>query len=155
MSAPTLTLDVPAARPAGNHPTSRVRVCDTTGLPVCLTAQSFIRLHAVSAVVFLLVGGLAAILLGLTRWPAVHLLPVQMYYRLLTLHGLNMLIFWIINFEIAILYFAGTVLLNSRLFSTKLAWTALALMVGGSLMVDYAIYQGGSDVLMTSYLPLI
>jgi cytochrome c oxidase subunit 1 len=155
MSAPTLALDVPSVRPAGNHAPARVRVCDTTGLPVCLTAETFIRLHAVAAVVFLLVGGIAAILLGLTRWPVVHLLPTQMYYRLLTLHGLNMLIFWIINFEIAILYFAGTILLNSRLFSRRLAWTGFGLMTGGSLMVDYAIYQGGSDVLMTSYLPLI
>ena len=155
MSAPTLTMDVPSARPAGNHPPSRVRRCDTTGLPVCLTAQTFIRLHAVAAVIFLLVGGIAAILLGLTRWPAVHLLNTQIFYRILTLHGLNMLIFWIINFEIAILYFAGTVLLNSRLFSKGLAWTGFGLMAGGSLMVDYAIYQGGSDVLMTSYLPLI
>ena len=31
-----------------------VRTCDTTGLPVCLTAQRFIKLHAVVAVVFLL-----------------------------------------------------------------------------------------------------
>lgn len=150
-----LDTEVLAARPAGNHPPGRVRTCGTTGLPVCLTGETFIRLHAVAAVIFLLVGGIAAILLGLTRWPAVHLLNTQWYYRLLTLHGLNMLIFWIINFEIAILYFAGTVLLNSRLFSKGLAWTGFGLMAGGSVMVDYTIYQGTSDVLMTSYLPLI
>ncbi len=96
----------------GNHPTDQVRACDTTTLPVCLTAQKFIKLHAVAAVVFLLIGGIAALAIGLTRWPAVHLLDAQWYYRLLTLHGLNMLIFWILNFEIAVLYFAGTVLLN-------------------------------------------
>ncbi len=139
---------------SGNHPASEVRTCDTTSLPVCLTAQKFIRMHAVAAVVFLLIGGIAAILIGLTRWPAVHLLPAEWYYRLLTLHGLNMLIFWILNFEIAVLYFAGTVLLNTRLASRWAAWGCLGLMTVGAVMVDVAIAQGKSDVLMTSYVPL-
>ena len=92
----------------GNHPPGAVRTCDTTGLPVCLTAQRFIKLHAVVAVVFLLVGGIGAILLGAHalagRPPAAR---ATWYYRILTLHGLNMLIFWILYFEIAILYFVG------------------------------------------------
>ena len=83
-------------RPAGNHPAGMVRTCDTTGLPVCLTAEKFIKLHAVVAVVFLLIGGIGAILLGLTRWPAVHLLSAPWYYRILTLHGLDMLIVMIL-----------------------------------------------------------
>jgi cytochrome c oxidase subunit 1 len=138
----------------GNHPKDEVRACDTTSLPVCLAAQKFIKLHAVVAVVFLLIGGVAALALGLTRWPAVHLLDAQMYYRVLTLHGLNMLIFWILNFEIAVLYFAGTVLLNTRLASKGAAWICLVLMVVGAITVDAAIYAGKSDVLMTSYVPL-
>jgi cytochrome c oxidase subunit 1 len=139
---------------SGNHPASEVRSCDTTSLPVCLAGQKFIRMHAVVAVVFLLIGGIAALLLGLTRWPAVHLLDAQWYYRLLTLHGLNMLIFWILNFEIAVLYFAGTVLLNTRLASKNAAWAGFLLMLVGAVMVDVAIYAGKSDVLMTSYVPL-
>jgi cytochrome c oxidase subunit 1 len=131
-----------------------VRSCDTTGLPICLTGQRFIKLHAVIAVVFLLVGGVGAILLGLTRWPAVHLLDAEWYYRILTLHGLNMLIFWILNFEVAILYFVGTVVLNSRLFSARLAWVGFALMLVGGVIVDVAVLSGGNDVLMTSYAPL-
>jgi len=138
----------------GNHPIGQVRACDTTSLPVCLTAQKFIKLHAVTAVVFLLVGGIAALALGLTRWPAVHLLSAPWYYRLLTLHGLNMLIFWILNFEIAVLYFAGSVLLNSRLASKGAAWVGLLLMIVGAIVVDAAIFAGRSDVLMTSYVPL-
>jgi cytochrome c oxidase subunit 1 len=84
----------------------------------------------------------------------VHLLDAQWYYRVLTLHGLNMLIFWILNFEIAVLYFAGTVLLNSRLASKGAAWAGFLLMAVGAIMVDVAIFQGKSDVLMTSYVPL-
>jgi len=139
---------------SGNHPTSEVRSCGTTSLPVCLTAQRFIRWHAVVAVVFLLIGGIGALTLALTRWPAVHLLDAQWYYRILTLHGLNMLIFWMLQFEIALLYFAGTALLNTRLASKKAAYVCFGLMLAGGIMVDAAIFGGRSDVLMTSYVPL-
>ncbi len=151
-------MDVPAAAseldPRPNHAPGRMRTCDTTGLKVCLDAQTFIRLNAVFAVVYLLVGGVAALLLGLTRWPTVHLLDATWYYRLLTLHGLSMLIFWIIFMEVAILYFAGTALLGSRLASKKTAVASFALMLGGSLTTEAAVLSGTSDVLMTSYVPL-
>jgi cytochrome c oxidase subunit I len=131
------------------------RVCATTGLGVCLDAQRFIKLNAVLGVVFLLVGGIAALLLALTRWQAVHLLPVDWFYRILTLHGINMLIFWILFFEIAILYFACTTPLNARLYSRKVAWASFGLMLAGAVMVDWVILAGKADVLMTSYLPLL
>src|SRR5262245_60353202 len=131
------------------------RICATTGLPICLDAQFFIKCNAVLAVVFLLVGGIGALLLALTRWQAVHLLPVDWFYRILTLHGLNMLIFWILFFEIAILYFAATSLLNCKLASTKAAWVSLLMMITGALMVDVTIMVGKADVMMTSYLPLL
>lgn len=143
----------PKATPKGNH-AGAVRTCDTTGLPVCLVAQQFIKINAVFAVIFLLVGGIAAILLALTRWPAVHLLNAEWYYRILTLHGLNMLIFWILFMEVAILYFAGTTLLNSRLASKKVAMAAFGMMLTGALMVDTVILMGKADVLMTSYAPM-
>ena len=38
------------------------RVCGTTGLGVCLDAQRFIKLNAVVGIVFLLLGGIAALL---------------------------------------------------------------------------------------------
>ncbi|WP_404425307.1 cbb3-type cytochrome c oxidase subunit I [Nibricoccus sp. IMCC34717] len=136
-------------------PGSEARTCSTTGLQVCLTAQRFIKLNAVCAVVFLLLGGIAAILLALTRWQAIHLLPIDWFYRILTFHGLNMLIFWILFFEVAILYFACTVPLRSRLFSKKVAWVSFALMVAGAVMVDVTIIRGQADVMMTSYLPLL
>jgi len=136
-------------------PGAAARKCDTTGLNVCLGAQRFIKLHAVCAVVFLLLGGIAAILLALTRWQAVHLLPVDWFYRILTFHGLNMLIFWILFFEVAILYFACTIPLNCRLFSNKIAWVGFLMMLTGALLVDHIIMAGKADVMMTSYLPLL
>ena len=88
------------------------RTCATTGLPICLDAQFFVKCNAVLGIVFLLIGGIGALLLALTRWQTVHLLRVDWFYRILTLHGLNMLIFWILFFEVAILYFVSTTLLT-------------------------------------------
>lgn len=155
----TIALPLGAETPAspgsqGNHLANQSRVCDTTGLPVCLTAEKFIKLNAVAAVVFLLVGAVAALLLALTRWPAVHLLGAAGYYRFLTLHGFNMLICWILFMEMGILYFASTTLLNSRLFSKKLAVGSFGLMLTGALMTNWTIVIGQADVLLTSYVPL-
>lgn len=143
-----------ATSPVSANPL-QMRRCDTTGLSVCRVAELFIKLSAVCAVVFLLLGGIAAILLALTRWQAVHLLRVDWFYRILTFHGLNMLIFSILFFEIAVLYFACTVPLGARLFSKKVAWVSFGLMLSGAVMVDYTILAGRADVLLTSYLPLL
>lgn len=131
------------------------RICPTTGLPICRDAEFFVKCNAVLGVVFLLIGGIGALLLALTRWQTVHLLPVDWFYRILTLHGLNMLIFWILFYEVAILYFVSTSLLNVKLASVKTAWVSLIMMVGGAVMVDATILVGQADVMMTSYLPLL
>ena len=55
-----------------------------------------------AAVVALLVGGPLRLAL-LTRWPLLHWLPADTFYMVLTAHGIDMLIFWIIFFEIAVL----------------------------------------------------
>src|SRR5678815_5361009 len=93
-------------------------------------------------------------LIALTRWPAVHLLPADWFYRLVTFHGLNMLILWILFFEVAILYFAVTTLLKTRLASTKMAWAGFAMMITGAVLIDATILAGRADVMMTSYAPL-
>jgi cytochrome c oxidase subunit 1 len=77
-----------------------------------------------------------------------------MYYRALTFHGINMLIFWILFFEIAILYFAGPILLACRVAWPRVGWAGFGLMVLGSLLIDVAILRGGADVMFTSYVPL-
>ncbi len=130
------------------------RTCPTTGLKVHAQADRLIKANAVVAVVALLVGGIAALLLLLTRWQVVHLLPADWFYRLLTVHGMNMLIFFILFFEMAILYFASAVLLNSRIAAPRLAWLSFWLMVAGALVVEWTMFTGRADVLFTSYVPL-
>ena len=130
------------------------RTCPTTGLKVHSQADALIKANAVVATVALLIGGVAAVLVLLTRWQAVHLLNAEWFYRVLTIHGMNMLIFFILFFEMAILYFAGPVLLNSRVPAPKTAWAAFILMVTGTLLVEWAMWTGRADVLFTSYVPL-
>ena len=130
------------------------RICPTTGLKVHKPAELLIQVNAVTGIVFLLIGGLAALLLALTKIPAVHLLPSDLFYRFLTLHGIAMLVAWIIFFEAAILYFASAVLLNCRLATVWLAWVAYGLMLGGALLAAVQILIGNADVMFTSYPPL-
>ena len=130
------------------------RTCPDTGLKIHLPAQALIKANAVAAVVFLLVGGTMGVLVALTRWPAVHLLPAEAFYAVLTAHGVNVLLFWIIFFEIAILYFASAILLNCRLATPWLGWVGFVLMVGGAVLVNVAVLQGDSSVMFTSYVPM-
>lgn len=137
-----------------NNLAARFRTCPVTGLKVDRSAETFVKLNAVAAVVCMLLGVIAAVGLVLTRWEAVHLLSAEYYYRFLTLHGLNMLIFFIIFFEMAVLYFAGPILLSSRLPAPWLGWLAFFLMLIGTLLVEWMVLAGKADVLFTSYPPL-
>jgi cytochrome c oxidase subunit 1 len=135
-------------------PTASFRICPATGRTIDLQAERLIKANAVVAVVSLLIGTIAALLIVLTRWQAVHLLPAVWYYRLLGVHGMNMLIFFIIYFEMAVLWFASTVLLNARPAAPKFGWVNFGLMIAGSLLVEWAQWSGHADVLFTSYPPL-
>jgi cytochrome c oxidase subunit 1 len=138
-----------ATAPAFPH-----RVCPATGRVIATAAEPLIKANAVVAVVSLLIGAVAALLLVLTRWQAVHLLPAVWYYRILGVHGMNMLIFFIIYFEMAVLWFAGTILLNARPANPKLGWFSFGLMIAGTLLIQWAQWTGRADVLFTSYPPL-
>ena len=134
---------------------SNFRLCPDTGLFFDKNAESLIKVNAVAAVVFLLVAGILALGVALTRWPAVHLLPADQFYMFLTAHGVDALLFWIIFFEIAILYFASSTLLRCRLAAPRWAWLGFALMLIGAVTTNVAIFQGNSSVMMTSYVPMM
>ncbi len=133
---------------------SNFRLCPDTGLFFDKNAESLIKVNAVAAVVSLLVAGILALGVALTRWPAVHLLPADQFYMFLTAHGIDALLFWIIFFEIAILYFASSTLLRCRLAAPRWAWLGFALMLIGAVTTNVAIFQGSSSVMMTSYVPM-
>ena len=133
---------------------TQFRTCPSTGLRVHLPAEKLIKANAVVAVVFLAVGGLFGLLVALTRWPAVRILPADWFYLALTAHGLDVLLVWIIFFEVAVLYFASAILLGSRLAAPRWGWAAFALMVVGTLIVNAAVLAGNSSVMFTSYVPM-
>lgn len=130
------------------------RTCQTTGLRVYKHTENLIKANAVVAVVFLAIGGLFGLTVALTRWKAVHLLPADWFYLALTAHGLDVLVVWIVFFEMAVLYFASSVLLGSRLATPRWAWAGFALMLVGALVTNVAVLMGGSSVMFTSYVPL-
>ncbi len=131
------------------------RICPDTGLKWHRPAEKLIKLNAVAAVVFLLVGGILGLGVGLTRWPEVHLLGPDTFYQVLTGHGINVLIFWIIFFEMAVIHFASSTLLGCRMAMPKVGFGAFILMVLGALLNNYAVLvKGNSSVMMTSYVPM-
>ncbi len=68
---------------------------------------------------------------------------------------MSMPIFFIIFFfEMAVLIFASTVLLNARQCAKGTAWAAFGLMLVGALTVEWMMWAGRADVLFTSYVPL-
>ena len=131
------------------------RTCPRTGLQFENSAEKLMIANAFVAVVFLLVGGVLAIGVVLTRWPAVHWLAADTFYQVLTAHGIDMLIFWIIFFEVAVLYFASSTLLRCRIATPNIAWLAFALMLIGAITNNVAVLRGSSSVMMTSYVPMM
>jgi len=131
------------------------RTCLGSGLQFQDQAEKLIKINAFTAIVALLVGGILALGVVLTRWPAVHLLPADTFYMVLTAHGLDMLIYWMIFFEVAVMYFAASTLLRCRIATPRIAWAAYALMLVGAVINNIAIFQGESSVMMTSYVPMM
>jgi cytochrome c oxidase subunit 1 len=131
------------------------RTCPRSGLQFENNAEKLMIANAFVAVVFLLVGGILAIGVVLTRWPAIHWLAADTFYQVLTAHGIDMLIFWIIFFEVAVLYFASSTLLRCRIATPNVAWLAFALMLIGAITNNVAVFRGSSSVMMTSYVPMM
>ena len=148
------TAAFPSGAPVPVTADAAFRVCPVTGRRINLQGEQLVKVNAVVSVVALLVGATAALLLALTRWQAVHLLPAVWYYRILGVHGMNMLIFFIIYFEMAVLWFTSTALLNARPAAPRYGWFNFALMLIGSLTVEWMQWSGRADVLYTSYPPL-
>jgi len=133
------------------------RTCSVTGLRLHRSAERPVKLFVLAAVVSLLLGGTAAILVALTRWEAVGLLSAADFYRWLSVHAWSLLIFWMVFMEIGILYVGGPMVLGRRLPAPKLAWTGWGMMAGAAGLILYAIWNTSPpdhQPLLTSYAPL-
>ncbi len=135
------------------------RISPLADLKIYDKTRLLITANLVMALLSIIIGGIAALFVAGGRSTVSSLINVlgithENYYIWLTLHGINMLIFWIIWAEITIVYFAGAVLLNSELYSIRLAWMAFAFMLIGQIMIEILVASGNASVLFTAYPPL-
>jgi cytochrome c oxidase subunit 1 len=133
------------------------RECSVTGLDIHRSAENHVKLFGLTAVISLVIGGSFALTVALTRWELVGLLTEQNYYKHLSMHAWNILIFWMVFMEIAILYVGGPIVLGRRLPVTPLAKLGWVTMVAGAIGVNYSIWTvgGGQEApLLTAYVPL-
>ncbi|MEF8802249.1 MAG: cbb3-type cytochrome c oxidase subunit I [Halolamina sp.] len=133
------------------------RECNVTGLNIHETAEDMVKLYGLTAILALTVGGLFALLVALTRWELIGLLSASDYYTYLSIHAWNLLIFWMIFMEIAILYVGGPFVLGRKLAIPLLAKAGWVIMATGALIVNVAILVTdfpNEAPLLTSYVPL-
>jgi len=128
--------------------------CPDTGQNLNKPAIGLVKANIFTAVVFLLAGGALGLLVALTRWPAVHLLPSELFYIALTGHGAAVLLFWIHFFEVGIAYYFCTTPLNARLATPKLAWLSFWLMLIGAALGTVMVLIGQATVMFSAYPPL-
>ncbi|MFB6087195.1 MAG: cbb3-type cytochrome c oxidase subunit I [Haloarculaceae archaeon] len=133
------------------------RTCGVTGLRIHRTAENMVKLYGLTAIVALLIGGVFAFFVAMTRWELVGLLDPAAFYRYLSIHAWYLLIFWMVFMEIAILYVGGPFVLGRRLPLTRLATGAYVVMVAGAALITYGIWTQevpNQAPLLTSYAPL-
>ncbi len=131
------------------------RTCPRSGLQFESQAEKLMVVNAVAAVVALLVGGLLAI--GVVSDPlARRALAGGRHF----LHGAHRprhrhadLLDHLLRDRRSVL--RSSTLLRCRIATPKIAWAAFALMLIGAVMNNLTVFQGGSSVMMTSYVPMM
>lgn len=128
------------------------RTCEVTGFEIDRNGERLTLTYIASAITLLAFGGTLAIMIALQRQG----LPISndWWYRLLAAHGVTMLLFWLLLFEVALLYWASTMLLNARMRAPRVAWVNYGVMVVGILMAEWAMFTGRATVMFTAYPPL-
>ncbi|MFB6084020.1 MAG: cbb3-type cytochrome c oxidase subunit I [Halorientalis sp.] len=133
------------------------RTCSVTGLDIHRSAEDMVKLYGLTAIVALLIGGIFAFFVAMTRWEMIGLLSASAFYRYLSIHAWYLLIFWMVFMEIAILYVGGPFVLGRRLPLKRVAGAAYGVMVLGALLITYGIWTQSPPnqaPLLTSYAPL-
>ncbi|MFC4407790.1 cytochrome c oxidase subunit I [Haloarchaeobius iranensis] len=133
------------------------RRCSVTGLDIHRSAEDMVKLYGLTAILALAVGGVFAVFVALTRWEVVGLLSPGDFYTYLSIHAWNLLIFWMVFMEIAILYVGGPFVLGRKLALPSLAKAGYVAMLAGAVTVNAAIWltsYPNNAPLLTSYVPL-
>ncbi|MBI3976781.1 MAG: cbb3-type cytochrome c oxidase subunit I [Chloroflexi bacterium] len=124
------------------------------GFAIHRPTRRFILAFFTTAYIVLGLGALAALLVVLTRAPAIKLLAPDSYYQWLTFHGVLMLTMFPHLFEGGLWMYTSTVLLRTRPYSLKLGWISFGVAAAGIAMILGSIASGEATVLYTTYVPL-
>lgn len=130
------------------------RTCSVTGLRIHRSVERYVKLFALTAVVALLVGGISAIFVAPTRWEVIGLADPPAFYKWLSIHAWNLLIFWMVFMEVAILYIGGPLVLGRPIPAPKLAGIGYTVMLIAALLINHSIATTeapDSAPLLTSY----
>ena len=132
--------------------TAPSRVCNVTGFVINRDGQQLALANVVGGILMLAAGGVMALLIAFQRQG----IPISddWWYRLLASHGVTMLLFWILLFEVGALYWGSTMLLNTRMRMPRLAWGNFGMMILGIAMAQWAMFSGNATVMFTAYPPL-
>jgi cytochrome c oxidase subunit I len=131
----------------------RFRLCTVTEFQIERSGARLALANAVAAVVLLASGGVMALLIALQRQGIIPL-SNEWWYRLVAAHGTTMLLFWLLFFEVAALYWGSTMLLNARMRAPRLAWGVFGMMTVGVVLANYTMLTGRATVMFTAYPPL-
>jgi len=102
--------------------------------------ENYVKLFGLTAVIALAVGGSFAFSVAMTRWEFIGLLDPSSYYTHLSIHAWNLLIFWMVFMEIAVLYVGGPMVLGRALPLRRLATVGWGTMVAGAIGVNASIW---------------
>jgi cytochrome c oxidase subunit I len=139
---------------AAEAPPRQYLECAVTEFRIEEQGRKLTLYHAVAAVAMLAVGGLFALLVALHRIEAIQFMNEDWWYRLVAGHGTLMLLYWMLFFEVAALYWGSTMLLNAPARMVKLAWTSFGMMVVGAVLSVAMILAGEATVMFTAYPPM-
>lgn len=142
----------------GGYGEDGFRTCSITGLRVHRSVENLAKVFGLTAVVALLIGGVGAFFVAMTRWEAVGLLGAEDFYKVLSVHAWHLLIFWMVFMEVAILYVGGPMVLGRKMPAPSLAKVGWGLMVASAAVITWAIWvtdpPAHQQPLLTSYAPL-
>ena len=133
------------------------RSCTVTGLNIHRSVENHVKLFGLTAVIALVVGGSFAFTVAMTRWELVGLLEASSFYKHLSMHAWNLLIFWMVFMEIAVLYVGGPMVLGRKLPIRRVATAGWVVMVLGAIGVNWSIWTTEAPnqaPLLTAYVPL-
>lgn len=135
--------------------TREARTCPATGLKIFAGAETLVRANLGLAVLFFTLGLAWMVPTLLNRALGPEVIPPGLYYPALFLHGWNMIIFFTLFFEVGLLLFAATSLLETPLAGRGLAWTGLGLMLFGALWMNLlGVLEPQGVLSYTPYPPL-